>query len=247
MNEPRNDMVWKSPVVVEKFLQGIRGAIPYGKEQLDVMMRLIDAGETAVTSFLDLGCGSGVLGAVILERYPEAKGVFLDFSRPMLDAARETVGESGASVFVESDYGQSGWTEKVRELGLYDAVVSGYSIHHQPDDRKRELYEEILDLLRPGGIFVNVEHVEPACPLTETIFEQHFVDSLYAQERDMGGARSREQMAMEFFNREDKVANILAPVETQCAWLRDLGYADVDCYFKAYELAVFAGRRPDDG
>ncbi|HMQ52517.1 MAG TPA: class I SAM-dependent methyltransferase, partial [Anaerolineae bacterium] len=32
--------------------------------------------------------------------------------------------------------------------------------------------------------------------------------------------------------------------ETQCAWLRQLGFADVDCYFKIFELAVFGGRRP---
>ena len=160
MNEQRDDEVWKSPVVVEKFLQGIRGAIPYGKEQLDVMMRLIDAGETAVASFLELGCGCGVLGAVILERYPKAKGVFLDFSRPMLDAARETVGERGGSVFVESDYGQAGWTERARELGPYDAVVSGYSIHHQPDGCKRQLYEEILDLLRPHAAEAGVAEAD---------------------------------------------------------------------------------------
>jgi tRNA (cmo5U34)-methyltransferase len=34
-----------------------------------------------------------------------------------------------------------------------------------------------------------------------------------------------------------------APVERQCEWLRDVGYADVDCFFKVFELAVFGGRR----
>ena len=27
-------------------------------------------------------------------------------------------------------------------------------------------------------------------------------------------------------------------------WLREIGYEEVDCYFRIYELAVFAGRRP---
>jgi len=51
-------------------------------------------------------------------------------------------------------------------------------------------------------------------------------------------------LAQEFYNRPDKEANILAPVELQCNWLRKIGFEDVDCYFKIFELAVFGGRRP---
>ena len=45
-------------------------------------------------------------------------------------------------------------------------------------------------------------------------------------------------------DRADKAANILAPVDDQCRWLREIGFADVDCYFKAFELALFGGRKP---
>jgi len=44
-------------------------------------------------------------------------------------------------------------------------------------------------------------------------------------------------------NRQGADTNILAPVEDQCAWLRAIGFVDVDCSFKALELAVFGGRR----
>ncbi len=46
-------------------------------------------------------------------------------------------------------------------------------------------------------------------------------------------------------NRPDKDANILLSVEVQCDWLREIGYEEVDCYFRIYELAVFAGRKPN--
>jgi len=35
-------------------------------------------------------------------------------------------------------------------------------------------------------------------------------------------------------------------VEVQCEWLRDAGFIDVDCFFKAFELAIFGGKRPPD-
>jgi tRNA (cmo5U34)-methyltransferase len=51
-------------------------------------------------------------------------------------------------------------------------------------------------------------------------------------------------VAEKYYRRPDKMANILAPVELQCQWLREIGFADVDCYLKVLELAVFGGRRP---
>jgi tRNA (cmo5U34)-methyltransferase len=32
-------------------------------------------------------------------------------------------------------------------------------------------------------------------------------------------------------------------VEDQCRWLRDIGFAEVDCFWKYFELAVFGGVR----
>ena len=45
------------------------------------------------------------------------------------------------------------------------------------------------------------------------------------------------------FSGQDRRDNILAPVEEQCRWLRRIGFTDVDCFFKAFELAIFGGRR----
>jgi len=122
--------------------------------------------------------------------------------------------------------------------------VSGYSIHHQPDERKRSIYQEIFSLLKPGGWFVNIEHIAPASQLATDLFENHIIDGYYAIEQRNGGMRTRAEMADVFLKRPDKEANKLLSVDVQCGWLRGMGYAEVDCYFRIYELAVFAGRRP---
>jgi tRNA (cmo5U34)-methyltransferase len=67
---------------------------------------------------------------------------------------------------------------------------------------------------------------------------------LTAHTRRRGGHKSRAQIASDYVRRPDKSANILASVEDQCTWLRTIGFLDVDCYFKVFELAVFGGRRP---
>ena len=132
------------------------------------------------------------------------------------------------------------------ETAKFDVVVSGYSIHHQPNGRKREIYAEIYELLTPGGIFINVEHVASASKWVEKQFDELFVDALhrYSQAQNLG--KSRDDMAQEFYYRPDKVANILAPVADQCAWLRAIGFEHVDVYLKIFELAVFGGVKPNN-
>lgn len=241
----RQDVVWQRDSLVRAFLEGIRGGIPFGAEQIEVMLRVIEARGEPVRRFADLGCGSGVLARALLSRYPDARATLVDFSEPMLAAAREQLGRYvPAPRLVSADLGASGWIATVADDAPFDAVVSGYAIHHLPDHRKRELYAEIFSLLAPGGCFVNVEHVASHGGWIEKLSDELMVDSLHRFHLEQGGGKSREDIAHEFVHRPDKAANILAPVEAQCDWLRGSGFQDVDCYFKVFELAVFGGRRP---
>jgi ubiquinone/menaquinone biosynthesis C-methylase UbiE len=238
------DKVWKLPAIVNRYLS-YRAAIPMAQEQIGVMMSILKSREQPVETFLDLGCGDGILGATLLGEYPTARGVFVDFSEPMLEQAREQLSDYQDKIAFENlDYGDPAWMKRVQAYAPFDAIVSGYSIHHQPDSRKHQVYEEIFQLLEPGGWFINIEHVSSASQLNIDLFESHYVAARFAIEQSEGGSRTFDQLAEEYKNRPDKAANILAHTETQCDWLAEIGYEEVDCYFRIYELAVFGGRRP---
>ena len=240
------DEVWKLPEIVSRYLS-YRAAIPMAQEQIGVMMSILKTRKRPIGTFMDLGCGDGILGATLLGEYPSARGVFVDFSEPMLEQAREQLIDfAGQLVFQNLDYGDPGWITQIGANVPFDAVVSGYSIHHQPDARKRELYEEIFSLLEPGGWFVNIEHVSSAAQLNIDLLEHHYVTARYAIEQRQGSTRTFDDLAYEYKNRPDKGANILASTEVQCNWLREIGYEEVDCYFRIYELAVFGGRKPEE-
>jgi SAM-dependent methyltransferase len=236
---------WKNTKLVGAYLNGIRGGIPLAKEQVDVALRLIDQAGIQVRRFLDLGCGDGFLGAVLLERYPESSGVFVDFSEPMLEAARERLEPFGERTRVEvANLAKQRWPEVLGDDDAFDVVISGFAIHHLTDERKRELYGEILELLAPAAFFINIEHVSSPTSLLTEAFDELLTDSFYEHQRSTGQDVTREQVAEEYVHRPDKQENILAPVEAQCNWLRELGYQDVDCYLKLFKLAVFGGRKP---
>ena len=236
------DAVWQSDELTQTYLTGVRGAIPLAQQQIDVMLRLIHAASPSMTAVLDLGCGDGILGQAVLDQYPQAKGVFADFSEPMLEAARRRMDGSGRCILVQLDYGVKGWENNLpTSLPHYDVIVSGFSIHHQPDERKKEIYAELYGLLAPGGIFLNLEHVASHSLWVERRFEEFFIDSLVAYHQDIASGKSREQVDKEYYSRPDKEANLLAPVESQCMWLREIGFVHVDCYLKIFELALFGG------
>lgn len=242
--DERRDTAWQAAGLADAYLSGVRGAIPLAAEQIDIMIRLTRAACPAARTLLDLGCGDGILGHALLDAFANnvPTAMFADFSPPMLDAARARLAGYDGARFTPLDYASLGWAESVGRPGTFDAIVSGFSIHHQPDERKRAIYRDIYRLLAPGGIFLNLEHVSSTSRWGEEQFEAYFVDSLHRYHAPRG--KSRQQVAADFYHRPDKDANILSSVEEQCLWLRVIGFERVDCFLKVFELALFGGVKP---
>ncbi len=243
----RPDTVWQGAELAELFTTCVRGGIPLAREQLDLILRIVRRLAPEVGTVLDLGCGDGVLGRMVLSEHPQARCAFLDFSQPMLDLARKAIAKDGLeqrSQLLLADLGDAAWTRAVNASRPFDLVLSGFCIHHQPDRQKRRIYRQVFKLLKPGGLFLNLEHVASASEWAHSLSEELMIDSLYAHQQRLGKGMSREAVAREWVRRADKQANILASVDAQCAWLREAGFADVDCFFKALELALFGGLKP---
>jgi SAM-dependent methyltransferase len=181
-------------------------------------------GESALLEFLprttrrvlDLGTGDGRLLDLVRGQNPDTEAIALDFSPAMIEAARQRfAGDSRVTVVAHN------LDEILPALGPFDAIISSFAIHHLVHDRKRELYAEIYGLLNADGVFCNLEHVASPTPrLHEEFLER-----------------------IGFTVESEDPSNKLLDVETQLGWLREIGFADVDCHWKWRELALLAGRR----
>lgn len=172
-----------------------------------------------VKRILDVGTGDGrLLGLLKCDR-PNVQSVAIDFSPTMLEKVRTRFAEDQNVTVIEHNFDDS-----LPDLGNFDAVVSSFAIHHVEDDRKRSLYAEIFNLLEPGGIFCNLEHVASATPALHQKFRE----------------------AINISHEPDDPSNKLLDVETQLRWFREIGFTDADCYWKWRELALLVGVKPVD-
>ena len=166
---------------------------------------------------LDLGTGDGRLLDLLRRDRPDIRGVGLDCSELMLTRARRSFADDERIELVAHDLDQP-----LPSLGRFDAVVSSFAIHHLEHERKRSLYGEVFDVLEPGGVFANFEHV----------------------------ASPTHRLHLAFFAAIDEPlddedpSDRLLDVETQLGWLRAIGFDDVDCYWKWLEMALLIGVKP---
>ena len=165
---------------------------------------------------LDLGTGDGRLLALVKHEHPTTEAIAIDFSPAMLEAARKRFADDSSVAVMTHNL-----DDPLPALGKFDAIVSSFAIHHVAHPRKRALYSEIHEQLNAGGVFCNLEHVASPTP---SLHEEFL--------RQSGLTPATEDPS-----------NQLLDVETQLQWLREIGFADVDCHWKWRELALLAGRR----
>jgi tRNA (cmo5U34)-methyltransferase len=204
---------WRQSACVDRYLARA-DEFPHRLEGEAVLLEQVprDVGRV-----LDLGTGDGRLLARLREGRPEMTGVGLDFSAVMLGAARERFAGDERIELVEHDLG-----EPLPDLGRFGVVVSSFAIHHLEHERKRALYAEAFDLLEPGGVFANFEHVASASHRLHLAFFEAIGEPI---------------------ENEDPSDRLL-DVETQLQWFREIGFEDVDCYWKWMEMALLVGVKP---
>lgn len=235
----------RNEALVSGFLNNVRGAIPLAIEQLDMMLRLVGAARgERVERFLDLGSGDGVLSSTLLDEFPFAHGWLVELpSQPASGARSQLEAHRDRVIFATADFAQPGWTSAIAAGAPFDAIVSAFAIHHLPDAGKRALYAELLELLQPEGVFINIEHVASPTRWTESIWDDYMIDAIFGQAIKAAPGRTRAEVAREYYAHSTALSRELAPLEVQCDWLREIGFENVDCYLKVLELAVFGGQR----
>lgn len=198
---------------------------------LDAIADWAGARSSATLDVLDLGAGTGLLSAMVMDRLPQARLHLVDVSDAMLARARNRFsGAADSDVSFEvRDYAHGSLG------GPWDVVVSALSIHHLDDAAKRSLFGRVFEALRPMGLFVNAEQVLGPTAAAEARYRRLWDEQVLGSGVDRGEyERAVERMS------HDRCATL----GDQLEWLREAGFTEVDCAFKQWRFAVYFGTRP---
>jgi SAM-dependent methyltransferase len=127
------------------------------EERFAVMADVVASALQSVPSptIVDLGCGPGSLTARLSTRLPTATFVSIDADPLLLGLARAHYGT--IATWIEADLTTSAWLDALPSS--IDAAVSTTALHWLLPERLAELYRTLAVRTRPGGVFVNGDHL----------------------------------------------------------------------------------------
>lgn len=218
----------------EKFSQG---AHEYDRQRKHIIPCLEDLYEitsdlakvnTSKPRILDLGAGTGLLTSHIHRKYPDGDYILLDLSEEMLNIARTRFENLPDFHYVIADYLKHNFE------GMFDIIVSSLSIHHLENNHKRILYEKVYQHLNSGGVFINADQVLGPSPANDEEYYRNWLNKI-----DVGSLSESEKTFIFDRMELDNPATLADNFE----WLEEIGFVDVDVYYKYYNFVVIYGKK----
>ncbi|WP_265975022.1 class I SAM-dependent methyltransferase [Brucella intermedia] len=142
------------------------GYIRQREERFEVMFEVLAAAFGDTFTVIDAACGPGSLSRRLLDRFPSATVIAVDADVMLLEMARVSLAsEANRARVIEADLRDASWSEKVREAATSidadtpSALVSTTALHWLSPGELAEFYGETGELLKPGGIVMNGDHM----------------------------------------------------------------------------------------
>ncbi|GAA3831893.1 class I SAM-dependent methyltransferase [Streptomyces coacervatus] len=132
--------------------------MPDREERFRIMLDMVEACVGPEPRILDLACGTGSITARLFARFPNATSTGIDLDPALLAIARGTFEGDERVTFVEADLKDPDWPTRL-PYETYDAVLTATALHWLHSEPLAVLYGQVAELVRPGGVFMNADHM----------------------------------------------------------------------------------------
>lgn len=143
--------------------------IPDREERFRVVIDVVRAAvrDRSSPRAVDLGCGPGSLSDRLAKAIPELTVVGVDADPLLLGLGAAQVHPTVR--LVDADLADPGWPEAIGLPTPWDAAVSSTALHWLSPDALAELYRTLAACIRPGGVFVNADHLHLESPALDEL------------------------------------------------------------------------------
>lgn len=190
-------------------------------------------------TILDLGCGDGIITNEILKVDASVSATLLDGSVDMLHNAGERLKEFKNVQFIHASF-QDIFEKEVLKQN-FDFVVSSLAIHHLTMDKKYSLFKKIYSHLCPEGYFVNIDVVLSPTEVLEQWYMSLWREWINDKKNSLGiEGDYYDDIIRKYKDNKDNKPDTL---EGQIDALKEIGFKDVDCFYKYGVFSMFGGRK----
>ena len=137
------------------------------EERFEAMLDALDGTVAAPAEggivALDIACGPGAISQRLLARFPEARSYAIDLDPVLLAIGKGALGTvDGRLTWLQEDLNDAAWAKRLADTlagRQLDAVLSSTALHWLAPGTLARVYRELGQLLRPGGVFLNGDHM----------------------------------------------------------------------------------------
>lgn len=222
-------------------------AVPRRDEQIAALLTLAPMKADAKSMIVELGCGEGLLGHALLAAFPSARYLGLDGSESMRAASAERLRPFGSRAQVAAfDLPDPSWLPFADGA---DLIVSSLCVHHLDGTGKQALFRGLAPRLSRRGALLLADLVDPPTAPANELFAETWYETVALQSRARVGDDSlAETFLEEAWNHYRTPDPVDRPSRLfdQLVWLRDAGFALVDCFWLNAGHAIYGGYKTSD-
>jgi ubiquinone/menaquinone biosynthesis C-methylase UbiE len=235
------------------------GYLPLREQRFTAMLDVLEALLPERFIALDLASGPGSISQRLLNRFPQARSVALDFDPVLLLLGQKVLGDmQGRLRWVEADLRDPTWHTLLGEEQV-DAVLSTTALHWLTPGALVQVYHQLGKLVRPGGVVLNGDEFEfglhmPAFRKVDEFVPERLTRYSTAQRNGEGWSEWWENLKREpgidvlFAERQrrfiDSAHHGSHPImELHVAALRDAGFREVGVIWQHMGNRVIMGVR----
>lgn len=175
------------------------------------MVEVISHQEDSNLKALDLGCGTGILTKLLLQRFSNAHVKGFDITKQMLEEYKLNLQEFKHQVeAIKGDF-------KTDFFGLnYDIILTGLTLHHLNAEQRKKIFQKIYNSLAPDGIFVT----------RDIIVGESIQDTNKLYEKWKKFMRENDENAEAWYQKHLE-KDFPQSITELTSWLKDVGFSRV--------------------
>ncbi len=218
-------------VAADDYDRTIRTFIPSYERMVARVVHWLEGHVPKEGLVVDLGAGTGALGAAVLEALPDVRVELVDIDPNMLEVAATRCAAHAGRFHLRHARFQD-------ELPRCHAVVASLALHHVATHaEKRELYRAISDALEPGGLVV----VADALIYPDGPERRRMIEDLFAHMAGNGIPASEAEGHLGQWAEEDFYVPLLAELRL----IADAGFPRPDVFWRDGLIAVYGAFKGD--